>query len=307
MTAYWSTGKGKWCIVICSLLFTLLIISEIILRRKYGFCDAVLMKEDPHFEYIAQPNQNRYRLGNRFQVNSLSMRSEEIDSSAIIILGFGDSVFNGGTLTDQDSLASTILSKSLSAIKRRNVQFLNISAGSWGPDNCFAYLEQHGNFNAVAMYLFVSSHDAYDNMTFHKIVDIHKSFPSKQYSFAILELLERYIFSIIRQYFCKKASEFDNLNIINDTFNSGFGAFYRYSISHKIPLTIFLHAEKEELEKGFYNEQGREIIAFAKKHSIPLIMDLKDGLKTTDFRDNIHINAQGQKRMADLILKNMPE
>lgn len=305
------SGKKKRIIAICSFTVILVVGSEIFLREKYGFCDAVLMQEDPNFEYIAQPNQDRHRLGNHIQTNSLSMRSSEIDKTAVKILGFGDSVFNGGTQTDNDSLASTILTKSLSEIQHKKVQFLNISAGSWGADNCFAYLKKYGNFNAKSIFLFVSSHDAYDNMNFQKTVDVHESFPSKQYTFAIAELLGRYIFPRIRNYFSKPKSEEEILGINKkkdkSTFNTGFLDFYNYSIQNKIPLTIYLHAEKIELEQNSYNEQGKEIITFAKEHNIPLITDLDNGLSESDFRDNIHVNAKGQKKMAELILKNITE
>lgn len=43
---------------------------------------------------------------------------------------------------------------------------LNISAGSWGPDNCAAYLKHYGLFGAKAMSLLVSSHDAMILWTF---------------------------------------------------------------------------------------------------------------------------------------------
>ncbi|SHF73353.1 hypothetical protein SAMN05444008_111177 [Cnuella takakiae] len=38
---------------------------EWVLRYKFGFCDAVLTQADKDFEYVAQPNQDRKRFGNR--------------------------------------------------------------------------------------------------------------------------------------------------------------------------------------------------------------------------------------------------
>ena len=160
-------------------MIVLLFILEVFLRQYFGFCNTVLIREDADFEYIAQPNQDRFRFRNHIKYNSFSMRSEAVDSAAVLILGFGDSVINGGVLTDQDSLATTILSDSLTKIHRNKIQFLNVSAGSWGPDNCFAYLKKYGDFGAKSIYLFVSSHDAYDNMNFEKIVDVSESLPSK--------------------------------------------------------------------------------------------------------------------------------
>lgn len=297
--------------VILGFAIILILGIEVFLRLYFGFCDAVLMKEDPDFEYIAQPNQKRFRFRNHIIYNSLSMRSEEVDNSSIKILGFGDSVINGGVLTDQDSLATKILSDSLSKFYGRKVQFLNISAGSWGPDNCYAYLKKFGNYGAKSIFLIVSSHDAYDNMNFEKIVDNHESFPSKQYSLALYELIDRYLLPKIKSKLKDNHTETDDLGINkkkdNSTFNSGFESFVTYSKNKGIALTIYLHADKSELKSGAYNSQGQEIIRFAIENSIPIILDLQNGLEISDFRDNIHLNNKGQKKLANIILKYILE
>jgi hypothetical protein len=280
---------------------------EIFLRNFYGFCDTVLTQEDPDYEYIAQPSQNRYRFRHHVSYNSLSMRSEEVDTSASIILGFGDSVINGGVQTEQDSLATTILSEELSETAGRKVQFLNISTGSWGPDNCFAYVKKHGNFGAQNMYLFVSSHDAYDNMNFEKIVGVNESFPSKQYKSAIAELLIRYL--LPRLGIFQGGSDGLGIDKKNEssTFNPGFDSILSYSKENNIPLTLYLHAELSELEAKSYNDQGQEIIHFAEANNIRLIKDLDLGLQSSEFRDDIHINSLGQRKLAARVLKNLEE
>lgn len=284
---------------------------EIFLRMYFGFCDTVLVREDSEFEYIAQPNQKRFRFRNHVIYNSFSMRSEEVDTSSIKILGFGDSIINGGVLTDQDSLATTILSDTLSKIYGTKIQFLNISAGSWGPDNCYAYLKKYGDFGAKSIFLFFSSHDAYDNMNFEKIVDNHSSFKSKQYSVAQYELVNRYLVNKIKRKLKKKRIQTDNLGINkkkdNALFNTGFSSFLDYSKSKNIPVTIYLHADTKELKLKSYNEQGQEIIKFANDNDIPIILDLENGLKLSDFRDYIHLNSNGQRKLANTIthyLKN---
>jgi len=279
---------------------------ELFLRLYYGFCDTVLIREDTSFEYIAQPNQNRFRFRNHIKYNSKSMRSEEIDTTATLFLGFGDSVINGGVLTDHNSLATSILSDTLSQIYGCKVQFLNISAGSWGPDNCYAYLNKYGDFGAKRIYLFVSSHDAYDNMNFEKIVDINKSFPSKQYTLALYEIVDRYLLPRLGITKKKKLSK-NNLGINkkkhDSVFNTGFMSFYLYSKQKGIPLTIYLHADKAETRKGAYNRQGKEIIKFANENAIDIIKDLEHGIDLSDFRDAIHINLKGQKKIALAIIK----
>jgi hypothetical protein len=275
---------------------------EIFLRVKLGFCDAILIQEDPDYEYIAKPNQSRHRFGNRILYNSKGMRSEEPDTSATIILGFGDSVINGGTQTDHRSLATTILSDSLTAHCGQKVQFLNISAGSWGPDNCFSYLNKHGSFDARSIFLFVSSHDAYDNMSFKKIVGVNKSFPSEQYSLAIFELVARYLHPRILGKFMVISNQTDELGINKredeTVFNPGFEQFLSYSRSNDLPLIIYLHADRGELVSRAYNEQGQEIIRFANQHDIPIILSMGYDFDNSDFRDNIHLNGQGQIKLA---------
>ena len=274
---------------------------ELFLRTYFGFCDTVLMQQNSEYEYIAKPNQERFRFRSEINYNSLSMRSDEINSDAVIILGFGDSVLNGGVLTSNEDLATTQLSKSLTKKMNKPVQFLNISAGSWGPDNCFAYLLEKGDFNAKGIYLFVSSHDAYDTMNFEKIIDKSVSFPSKQYKIAIYELIDRYLLPRIITYEKELGI---NKKRGTEHFNRGFQSFVNYSKKYNIPLTIYLHAENVELENKSYNSQGQEIINFAKLNNIPIILELENGLNKTNFRDKIHLNESGQELMAKLVYEN---
>ncbi|WP_157277600.1 hypothetical protein [Parabacteroides goldsteinii] len=100
---------------------------------------------------------------------------------------------NGGVLTEQDSLVTTRLSDSLSKLMGRKVQVLNISAESWGADNCEAHLKRYVTFDAKAAFLLCSSHDAHDNINHQPVVNIHPSFPSHQYKLAYWKLSHRYL------------------------------------------------------------------------------------------------------------------
>ena len=285
---------------------------ELILRTAFGFCDTVLMQESENYEYIAQPNQERDRFGSHIVYNSESMRSAAIDSSSTKILCFGDSVINGGVLTDQDSLATKMLSDEFSENYNKNIQFLNISAGSWGPDNCYAYLQEKGDFDAKLFILFVNSHDAYDNMEFDKVVDSLASFPSHQYTLASYELWDRYLYPRIKHLLKKKEKDsLDNLGInkrkSESEFNTGFENFTTYCNQKNIPLLVYLHAEKGELEAGSYNGQGQHIIDFLDVNNVPLITDLNSGLEASDFHDVIHLNEKGQKNIIKNVTKAIEE
>jgi hypothetical protein len=299
--------KNKKLIFLGIALFFIVSV-ELFLRSYYGFCHTVLFDQDATYEYLQKPNQDVLRFRKHNKYNSYSMRSEEVDTLAVKILGFGDSVLNGGILTDQDSLATSILSDTLSKLYKKKIQFLNISAGSWGPDNCYAYLKKQGNFGAKSIFLFVSSHDAYDNIDFKKVVDVHQSYPSKQFLFAIDELTERYIFPRMMN-MLKSSSKREEDLLINkrketSVFNPGFKSFLSYARSNAIPLTIYLHADKNELKNGAYNEQGIEIIKFANDNQITIIKDLENNLEILDLRDGIHLNSRGQRKIVNTILKS---
>lgn len=286
--------KKSSYILIVSLL--LLLGGEVYLRKSWGFCDTVLVQSDPDFEYIAQPNQKRYRFKKHVLYNEYSQRSEPVDSSAFIILGLGDSVINGGVLTDQDSLATTRLSESLSKLMGRKVQVLNISAGSWGPDNCEAYLKRYGTFDAKIAFLLCSSHDAHDNINHQPVVDVNPSFPSSQYHIAYWELLHRYLLPrLLKQKIPSEISKDGKF------FNLGFQQLInRFKVAN-IPFFIWLHPDRTELVNKNYNEEGTLIIDFCENNSLHCIKGL-NYMDIQDYRDEIHVNEKGQKKITNILL-----
>ena len=304
--------KSKRRLIACTILggALLLLGVELYLRVHYGLCSAVLMRADDDYEYIAQANQKLKRFGHRIQYNSLSMRNEELREGSIRILCLGDSILNGGTLTDQQRLATSILSSELSKDSGRDVQVLNVSAGSWGPDNCLAWLNKHGNFGAIGIVLVVSSHDVHDTMTFVPIVGKSKSFPTRQYPLAMIELLDRYLFPQNKLFYMTKDqadAAFRKEHHIEKTkvvFNPGFQGILEYARERQLPFVIYLHATLYEMEKGNYDEDGLAIIDFCQQNSIPLIQDLGHGLTKQCIRENdyLHYSDVGQSLMARLLL-----
>lgn len=282
---------------------TLLIIivgGELALRKCLGMGCAPLYFESREFEYMALPNQDGMRFGNHYHFNSYSQRSEEPDSARKRVLGLGDSVIYGGVMVDQDDIATSLFTR------ETGVQMLNVSAGSWGPDNCAAYLNEYGLFGAEAMFLVVSSHDAYDNMSFDKVVGKSASYPDRQYWCAWAELFDRYV---IPRLFNEKDSGspdqkvLDGIHKDGKIFNPGFDRLLGISHRAGIPLVIYLHAEKGELDEGRYNSQGQEITAWAEKNNVRLIKELDYGFTGADYRDRIHLSSAGQRKLADIMKK----
>lgn len=290
----------RYLLIVSGSVLVLLMASEVYLRQVWGFCDSVLMQSDPDFEYIAQPDQNRYRFKKHIVYNVYSQRSNPVDSSAFIVLGLGDSVLNGGALTDQDSCATSRLCHDLSAFMGKKVQVLNISAGSWGPDNCEAYLKRYGMFKAKVAFLVCSSHDAHDNISHQPVVDMQVSFPGRQYLFAWTELFDRYLIPRYwMPYVGHHGPDKDMSEISKDgkVFNTGFEALVSRFRNAGIPFFIWLHPEKTEVERKDYNSEGKEILAFCKQDTVPVIKGL-EYMSLDDYRDNIHLNEQGQQTLA---------
>lgn len=288
-----------------------LIFSELVLRFGFGFCDAVLFQSDLGYEYIAKPNQDRYRFGNHIFYNEASMRSDKIDTSALHILALGDSVLNGGSFTDQDSLATSLLSGQLSDQLAHKIQVLNVSAGSWGPDNAYAYLKKYGDFEAQLLVMVFSSHDYNDNITHDAVVGIHPSYPDKQYPLAWLEIIDRYVIPKAKRFFpndTKKTKITDNELMINKdgkTRNTGFQDIVNYANAKNLPLLFFLHPEREELNNGVYSERGKRIIKFYENLNIPVIKLLEENYKTSYYRDQIHLNESGQRHLAKVMREEL--
>lgn len=287
--------------LLLGLCAVLLVVAELTLRFVFGFCDAVLYQPSQAYEYIAQPNQHRYRFFSHIDYNSYSQRSAEPDSSKTIVLGLGDSVIFGGTMLDQDSIATTLFSE------ETGMQMLNISSGSWGPDNCAAYLREKGTFGAKAMILVCSSHDAFDVMSHVPVVGIYPNYPDRQYKLAIWELVDRYLMPRLREILCKPRLLDPDAQVVQGAgvaqksldFDPGFDQLLQISKEKKIPFVIYLHPEVGEVEAHQYKKGGKLIMEWAKKHHVKLVSGLNESVTTDMFRDVIHLNEKGQRNLAN--------
>lgn len=305
--------KGKYrkkTLLLLFLIGVIIVVIELVLRLQFGFCDALLYQSNDRYEYVLQPNQNRYRFGTRLITNSYSQRSEEPDSTKTIVLGLGDSIIYGGGWMDHDSLATTLFSN------ETGMQMLNISCGSWGPDNNVAYLREKGTFGAKAMVLVCSSHDAYDGMSFVPVVGVWPNYPDKQYKLAIWELIDRYMIPYIKlktqtKHYADPDAEVEkkaeDRQVIQKSpyFVKGFDDLKHIADSLNIPFYIYLHAEQGEVEAGRYNDMGQQIIIWADSAHIQLINGIKEGERIEMYHDAIHFNECGQRHLANVLEKHV--
>ncbi len=273
----------------------LIILTEVLLRCIWGFGTMPLYVESDKYEYMYAPNQEMVRFGNYFYTNSYCQRSQEPDSTRCIVLGIGDSVINGGSPTDNDSLATNIVSR------ETDFQMLNISAGAWSTENCAAYIREWGTFNAKAIFALVSGGNACEVMDFAPTVGIHRSFPNKQYCCAISEVINRYL---IPRLFNLVDEQEQTIERKKKKFSKGWDELKSIADNADIPLIIILHANIFEIRNKEYNYLGDTIEKWAAENNIRLIKDITY-LNEKDYRDKIHINNSGQRVIAELIKQEL--
>jgi hypothetical protein len=179
------------------ILVLLLIGGELFARFYLGLGDPPLSMADPEIEYLFKPDQDCRRFGNRIRYNHYSMRSDDFPAhksrpDELRVLVVGDSVVNGGVLTDQSQIATSLLQVRLTKELGRPVVVGNIAAGSWGPPNQLAYLKRFGLFDADVLVIVLSSHDYADAPTFEPI-STNINLPDRKPILALWEGFQRYL------------------------------------------------------------------------------------------------------------------
>jgi hypothetical protein len=289
--------------------------SELVARFALGLGDPPLHVAYPDLEYAFRPGTYR-RFGNSIRINSHHMRSEEFPvgktrPDEIRVLLMGDSVVNGGSLTDQSELASEKLQLDLAARLDRPVVVGNVSAGSWGPGNLLAYARRFGLFDADVVVVVLNSRDAGDNPTNQPIVGTDPSFPDRAPWSALAEAVRRYALPTImpRSVTAKPLTEHDDAAAIACSMRD-LGSLCDVIQSSGARVVLAHFPNRTELT-GPMLPGHDAIAAFAAAKGIPLVeaaprlaSAIDDGTDPYRPADTIHPNAAGQRIMAAAL---MPE
>jgi hypothetical protein len=264
--------------------------------RSVGLGSPPLSVAHPTIEYLFAPNQDVLRFHNRIRINQWGMRSDPVEKkksnpTETRVLALGDSVLNGGVLTDQSQLATTILSSG-------GVRILNVSAGSWGPGNMLAYVETFGFFDSDRTVIVLSSHDAYDVPTFAPLdPDSH---PTRAPISGLYEGIVRYLPRSLPQLRSGPSAPPPSPS---PTTASAIPSLVQllFLALHRGPVCVILHSTQHELRSGVH-DFGYENIERA---TIAGGADLVEDAHFTDlnrsFRDDIHLSAEGQQDLAEAI------
>jgi hypothetical protein len=267
--------------------------------RFYGLNDYPLYEYNAKYEYVLQPNQSRVIYRNKFSTNSFGMRSKSIaQKDSLVTLFIGDSIIYGGNNVSDEECATSILEDSLKDVLKKDIRVLNISAKSWGPSNLHEYLKEKGTFHAKQMIYVVNDGDAYDHISFTTPLTLHSGHPEKNYSLAILGLLDK----TFGKYIYKK---YDENKTNKEELDEGFLKLYKLAQNEGISFSIFMHASKKEFLSGNYSNQSLLIKEFAKKYEIPVIEELDFQGDESFYNDGTHYTVSGQQHLAKILFQEV--
>jgi hypothetical protein len=272
--------------------------SEIIARTFFGLGDPPLTLRVPKIEYMFKPGEY-HRFGNTISYNEFSMRSSPPPSKTagkLHVLVLGDSIVNGGSLTDQKELATERLVKQLPA----GSWVGNISAGGWGPANLTAYLRRFGTFDADVIFVVLSSHDLNDVPTFdHKL---GPDFPETRPAFALEEAYTRYLPrylpilsaspNTMRHLIARRGISCGPDNLVD---------LVDFLVSTPAQVNFILHPERAELSLGT-NHEGQALRNLLNGLGVRYT-EMAPHLDASKYRDSIHVNASGQDAYADIYFR----
>ncbi len=294
----------------------IVVAGEIFARYYLGLGTPPLSITDSQIEYLFKPGQDVVRFGNKFATNQYGMRSDAFttknEGRDFRVMVFGDSVMNGGNLTDQNDLATSILQKSLGEITVKEVVVGNISAGSWGPGNWLGYAQKYGFFDAGVVVLIISSHDYADNPTFEPLNP--NTHPTETPFLALTEGLTRYVPRYFPHFLSRKTRKTEQpteppVGEVTKA-SEDLKGFLTFAKENSDYVLVFQHWERGEIvtgKAGPGNERIRRLCESLEISPISLAPYFKNAISNgvEPYRDNIHPNRMGQRLIAKAILEHI--
>lgn len=282
---------------------------ELFARFVLGLGDPPISISDSEVDYLFAPNQNCNRFGNAIIYNNYSMRTgfDITNDERKRIFVVGDSVVNGGALTDHNRLATTLLQNELGD----DYAVCNVSAGSWGIGNYVAYFNKNCELldgGGGVLFLEINSHDLWEDdpkMTAGANVGNDVFLIDRKPACALWEGLNRYLLPRIRRYFkvAKINNKVDVVHWEEDAYNKS--AQYNLRMLDKIFSMPFekkflvIHRTRQETESGAVSVGEKAFRDSAQSYDVPILLLELD--PASDYRDVIHLNDNGQHKLYKLL------
>lgn len=288
-------------------IVSLFVLIEVILGVFLGLGNPPLLVRDKNVGYYYKANQNLRRFGNKIFYNQYHQRSDPLlENPAYRILMIGDSVTNGGSLTDHKDLITEILERKLNKHKKTPGEVLNASAKSWGIENQYAYIKKFGIFDADIVIFQIGTNDFRQPKSFKLSRDWGINISTNIFP-AISELIGRYIRPKffkghsnnrnVQQRLYSKKQFLENLECIKKIIRL-------VKKSGKMPV-VLLTPNRREIGSKIILSEREEVITLLNKQRIAYInlFDKRFGLKNNHFRDEPHLGIGGNKFVAGVLFE----
>lgn len=279
---------------------------ECVCRWGMGLGDPSLLVADEELDYRFVPDQQGVYQGCRYAYNNASMRSDRPitplrQPTMRRVLVVGDSIVNGEARTDQDELATSLLAKTAQA------EFYNLSACSWGPLNSLAYFQRYGTFDATDVVFLFSNHDLWDDdprLAAGAKVGLSADFQAQKPWCATWEWVRFYLYPKVRTWLGHplKAPPLAPQGDIVARNLAACSALYQLPIARK---AVIFHRTQREWEQGGVPSGEQHLRQCAQAAGVPVY--LLEVNPSQDYRDNIHLNASGQRQLAAFIQRILLE
>ena len=300
-------------IAIVGAFLSLIIICELWARYGMGLGDPPLLVGDAEIDYIFAPNQDCNRFGNRVIYNDASMRCDfdvltNIETISRRFFVVGDSVVNGGVLTDHSRLATTLLQERIDP-QRKKTQICHVSAGSWGPGNYAAYFKKYSKLIGTndIIIVEVNSHDLWedDPMIYGGArVGVDVFLPDHKPCCALWDGFNRYFIPMVRRQLglaqivtkvdvpmwqedCNNGAAQYNIKMLDQIFAYPWSKRY-----------LYIHRTREENRRGNISSGEAVFRQYALNNAIEIIEPKYDD---DCYRDTVHLSVKGQEAMYDAI------
>lgn len=303
-----------WVLATC--LIGLVFAVEIICRFGLGLGNPPLEILDPACGYRFAPSQSVRRFGNRITYDADSTRGGTIgppDGKVFTTLVIGDSVLNGGALTDDQNTATSVLNDLRFGLDGGTLRFLNLSAGSWAPPAQLGYLNAYGTLGADSVVLVMSSHDILG-----RAQGDYAPFPTQSPWTATEEAVMRYLLRRRRHLFATGPGRWEAAaaGVPGDVASSQEpGAISMWCLAEiaalcrrkNLPFAVVLWPERSEAVGNRWDDRVALLRQTLDTEKVPRI-ELMEAVRSTPgfpdavYSDIIHPTVAGQRLVAGAVL-----
>ena len=302
--------------VLATCLIALPLAIELVCRFGLGLGNPPLEIRDPACGYRFRPSQSVHRFGNRITYDADSTRGGDgasPDGKVLTTLVIGDSVVNGGALTDDQDTATGLLNGLRFGLHGGTLRFLNLSAGSWAPPQQLGYLNAYGTLGADSVVLVMSSHDAVG-----PVKGDYAPFPTQSPWTATEEAVVRYLLRRRRHLFATGPDRWEAAaaDVPSDVASSREpSAISMWCLAEmaalcrrkSLPFAVVLWPERAEAVGNRWDDKVEVLRQTLDTEKVPRI-DLMDAVRSTPgfpdavYRDIIHPTVAGQRLVAGAVL-----